>query len=130
MLLPMLPLSTNIMALLNGRNFKFLPIGNFLVADLSEEPDLFGQLPVGTYGMESVLFGQRTESHIHDFPSFYLTESLDIECNGETSSLPRRAVTLVLPGLPHSWKPQNKQTGAVGSIDPRHDRQKIVPDEI
>jgi len=101
----------------------FKTIGPFLVAELGEK--LFEKMIVSKHGMERVLFGQKTEPHTHDFPSFYKSSNLDVVCEGKKYSLPKQALTLVLPGIDHSWIPQEEQ-GAVGSIDSRHAKQVLA----
>lgn len=113
-----------IMERLQGMSFK--AIGPFLVADLSDRAwSVSENLPVGEHGMEDVAFGQKTESHRHQFPSFYRSSDLDVECKGKRYVLPTRALTLVLPGLDHSWVPKQEH-GAVGSVDWRHDKQVLA----
>jgi hypothetical protein len=101
-------------------------VGKFLIFDFTGKPrSTFENLPVGEHGMEQVSFGQKTEAHKHDFPSFYKSEGLDLLSEGERISLPQRAVTLVMIGADHSWVP--KQTkGAVGSMDSQHRKQVTV----
>jgi hypothetical protein len=115
---------SQIMKRVQGLNFK--AVGPFLVADLSTQAEqVFENLPVGEHGMEDVLFGQKTQAHTHEFPSFYKSKGLDVEYEGERFILPARALTLVLPGLDHSWVPKQSQ-GAVGSVDWRHEKQFLV----
>lgn len=115
--------TTEIMRKLGGISFRAQ--GPFLVADLTTEPVLFESLAVGRHGMESVPQGKRTEPHEHDFPSFYKSEGLDVEVGGERVKLPERALTLVLPGTAHSWVPK-QELGSVGSLDDRHEMQKVL----
>lgn len=112
--------SLDIMSRFKG--LYFTVIGPFLVADLTKKKDFFSKIAVAQHGMESLKKGEKTVSHTHDFPSFYKSEGLDVECQGERTSLPRLSLVLVLPGIGHSWIPQ-KSTGSVGSVDHRHKKQ-------
>lgn len=113
-----------IMERVQGMSFK--AIGPFLVVDLSDQAEsVFKNLPVGEHGMEDVAFGQKTESHYHQFPSFYKSSDLNVECEGKQYVLPARALTLVLTGLDHSWVPQQSH-GSVGSVDWRHEKQVLA----
>lgn len=108
------------------QGMSFQAIGPFLVADLSDHAEsIFKSLPVGEHGMEGVAFGHKTESHRHQFPSFYKSSGLNVICEGERYFLPTRALTLVLPGVDHSWVPQ-KDLGFVGSVDRRHEKQVLA----
>ena len=102
------------------QGISFKTIGPFLVAELDEKK--FKKIRASKHGMEHVLFGQKTESHMHDFPSFYKSSNLDVECKGKKYSLPEQALTLVLPKIDHSWVPKT-ESGVVGSIDYRHAKQ-------
>ncbi len=113
-----------IMERVQGMSFK--AIGPFLVADLGDQAgSVFENLPVGEHGMEDVVFGQKTKSHSHQFVSFYKSSDLNVECGGKEYVLPARALTLVLPGLDHSWIPKQDH-GVVGSIDWRHEKQVLA----
>lgn len=115
---------SGIMNQIQGLEFKV--IGPFLVTDLnSKTKKFFENLAAGEHGMEKILNGQKTESHTHDFCSFYKSNNLNVDCAGEEFILPSRALTLVLPGVEHSWIPKSNQ-GSVGSIDWRHAKQILV----
>jgi hypothetical protein len=117
--------TTTILALVEG--FTFNVMGPLLVANLTDEPDsVFNNLPIGEHGMEEVSQGLVTEPHDHNFPSFYKSSNLDVVCDGTLVTLPDRALTLVLPGVNHSWTPK-RNTGHVGSVDYRHEKQKLMP---
>lgn len=103
----------------------FMPVGPFLVADLTGNESMFNNIKVGTHGMEEVVKGQKTEPHAHDFPSFYKSKGLNVVSSGETFVLPEKAVTLVFPGDDHSWIPK-EELGVVGSVDDRHEKQIVV----
>lgn len=116
--------TAEIMGKVQGLNFVVM--GPFLVADMSAQvPSAIAGLPVGEHGMEDVRFGQQTEAHRHKFASFYKSSGLDIECEGERFTLPKCALILVLPGISHSWIPQEDR-GEVGSVDWRHVKQTLV----
>jgi hypothetical protein len=104
------------------QGLAFVPQGPFLVAKL---PATDG-IPVGKHGMEEVKPGQSTKSHAHGFASFYKSDGLNVSCNGKVFRLPKKAVTLVLPGVPHSWIPKGARAGKVGSVDARHRKQVVV----
>jgi hypothetical protein len=108
------------------QNLDFKAVGPFLVADLSKEHEtLFEKLPVGKHGMEHVQLGAKTKSHQHSFASFYKSLGLDIECKSKRFKLPKYSLTLVLPGVDHSWIPKTKN-GTVGSVDTRHRKQILT----
>jgi len=113
---------SKMLKLVQGMSFK--TIGPFLVAELNEET--FSKINESKHGIEKVKLGQKTQSHTHDFPSFYKSFKLDVTCREEKYSLPEKALTLVLPGIHHSWIPQGKDEGAVGSVDSRHNKQVLV----
>lgn len=115
--------SKEVLAQCIGQNF--IPIGPFLVVDLTSNNELFERLRVGTHNMEQVSRNEKTKNHSHTFPSFYKSEGLNIENNGELYELPERALTLVLPGDDHSWLPK-RHSGKVGSVDSRHRKQVVV----
>lgn len=108
---------------IQGISFKI--VGPFLVADLSDSSRV-KTLLIGEHGMETI-GGSRlqTEPHVHQFNSFYKSSGLDVlDENGERHILPDESLTLVLSGVQHSWMPK-WQIGAVGSLDPRHEKQVI-----
>lgn len=116
--------ASEIISRVSGLDFKAM--GPFLVADFGNQPDsIFSALPVGEHGMETVRQGEKTQSHDHEFLSFYKSTGLDVECGGKRFSLPTKALTLVLPGLQHSWVPK-QDGGSVGSVDLRHQKQVIL----
>ncbi len=115
--------SKEAMSLMQG--LSFTAIGPFLVADLTGKEDLYKGIEVGEHGMEIVGLGKKTDPHSHDFPSFYKSQGLNIECGDKKYTLPKHAVTLVLPGVEHSWIPAGN-AGEVGSIDTRHEKQVIA----
>lgn len=108
---------------LQGLNFTV--IGPFFVADLSNNEQLFATIAVGKHGMENVGRRKKTRSHDHAFISLYKSAALDVESEGKRFSLPKKALTLVPPGVPHSWVPQ-RSGGAVGSVDRRHRKQEVA----
>jgi len=111
-----------VLTLLDGVQFKV--VGPFLVADLSRKKKLYNRLPVGEYGMEQVCEKQKTESHTHDFVSLYKSDALDVTSGSKRFALPKKALTIVLPGVAHSWVAK-KEKGAVGSVDHRHSAQVV-----
>jgi len=119
-----LEITSKIMQQIQGVNF--VVIGPFLVANIGQNQKIFANLEVGEHGMESVMYGYKTESHEHNFLSFYKSDNLDVVCRGEKFELPQFALTLVPPQVDHSWTPKHhKSKGSVGSLDIEHVKQVI-----
>jgi hypothetical protein len=105
----------------------FKAVGPFLIADLNDQPEsVFGALVVSEHGMEPVWPGERTEPHEHDFLSFYKSVALDLVYEGKLIMLPGRALTIILPGIRHSWFSAWGVLGSVGSLDSRHQKQVLT----
>ncbi len=118
--------NTEIRALIQQfQGLNFVSIGPFLVADLGQDEQRFRNIPTGRHGMEDVPPGQKTEPHAHEFLSLYKSRELDVDCGGDRIQLPQLALTLVLPGVEHSWIPKGNSGGAVGSADNEHQRQVL-----
>ncbi len=115
-------MNTNeILGKIQGLHFRV--VGPFLVADMDGRQSL----EVGENGMEEVWPGTQTEPHTHAVTSFYQTEGLDmVDEAGCRYTLHRSALIIVLPGVGHSWIPKDGQSGAVGSVGHRHEKQRIL----
>ncbi|MCB9798786.1 hypothetical protein H6758_03610 [Candidatus Nomurabacteria bacterium] len=108
------------------QKIQFEVVGPFLVADFSQShPETFDRIAVGTHGMEKVGVGEQTEGHTHGFLSVYKSKKLSIVAYGRKYLLPEKALTIVPPGVDHSWVP-NDGSGEVGSSDNQHEKQVIV----
>ena len=110
--------------LIQNRNFTVHE--QFLVADLTEQPKLFANIPVGKHGLEQVCKNKQTKSHAHTFLSIYKSEDLHVLSGKQKTVLPKKSLVIVPPGVEHSWIPQ-KQEGVVGSVDHRHRKQVLQP---
>ncbi|PIR03783.1 MAG: hypothetical protein COV59_03870 [Candidatus Magasanikbacteria bacterium CG11_big_fil_rev_8_21_14_0_20_39_34] len=100
--------------------------GPFLVADLTQNKELYESIPVGSHGEEEVKKKEKTKEHKHTFLSLYKSKALDLFYGDVYISLPERALTLVLPGVKHSWV-SKRNCGDVSSVDTRHRKQVIQP---
>jgi hypothetical protein len=95
---------------------SFTVVGPFMVADFNQDQSLFDNLPVGQHGMEAVSAGESMEFHKHEFTSFYKSVGLNVICKGKKYTLPSSSLTLVLPGVDHSWVAQAANGGKVGQV--------------
>lgn len=115
----------NPLAYLQGTTF--VVTGPYLVADLDHNPPI-GELEsqYGKHGMEEVPVGTKTQAHRHAFLSLYHAAGLAVlDEDGVKHTLPEHALVLVPPGVEHSWIPSGTMAGRVGSLDHRHEQQKL-----
>ncbi len=101
--------------------------GPFLVANLSKKKKLYDSLSVGAHGEEFVDTHEKTKDHSHTFLSLYKSKGLNVMTEDNSIiTLPNAALTLVPPGISHSWIAKQKR-GSVSSVDTRHKKQDIQP---